>query len=177
MINVMVDLETYGSTPGCVIRSIGAVAFTLDGGPLIPDLYQNVTLASCLDAGLRVEAETEAWWRARPRVTREALEADAASLLGTLLRFTDWYRSVAASHLWCHGASFDVPVLACAYRAVRLSVPWDHRTVRDTRTLYDLVGFDPAMVARVGDAHNALADAIYQAECVVAALTKLRGAA
>lgn len=70
MPHIMIDLETMGTRPGSAILSIGACSFDpnwLGGsdsdhepGEARRTFYQNITLASCLDAGLTIDAATEA---------------------------------------------------------------------------------------------------------------------
>ena len=59
--HVMLDLETFGTRPGSVLRSIGAVTFGLRAG-LGEEFYRNIDKQSQLELGLTVDAQTEAWW-------------------------------------------------------------------------------------------------------------------
>lgn len=77
--------------------------------------------------------------------------------------------------LWSHGPAFDPPILAAAYDAVQLPIPWNYRAPRDTRTAFDLAGIDDdgdgsyrtwLTQFNTGTAHNALDDAIAQAKAV-----------
>ena len=77
--------------------------------------------------------------------------------------------------LWSHGAAFDSPILAAAYAACGLPVPWHYRAPRDTRTLFDIAGIDDHSAwlnqhpGPLGVAHHALDDSICQARAVCAA--------
>ena len=60
-----------------------------------------------------------------------------------------------------NGADFDLPILAAAYAAVGLSVPWKPYNGRCYRTLKNLAPV--VKLARPGTHHNALDDARTQA--------------
>lgn len=170
----MLDLETMGTTPGCAILSIGAVGFT-DRGLFKGAEYsfkRNVTLSSCLDAGLRVDASTERWWSEQSAEARAALlDPEPVVLFNALSDFHVWYHTHKFEHIWSHGAAADIVWLEAAYRAAGLSLPWHYRDSRDTRTLWDL---DPGLERTVPTVeHCALQDAAAQAEDVVKVLRVL----
>jgi hypothetical protein len=182
--HVMMDLETWGTRPGSALRSIGAVAFVPAGPDFGPDkpispgvgaglFYSNIDDQSCLDAGLTHDAETEAWWKRQSSEAQQALLTNAQPLSRVVQQFHAWFVSQNATHVWCHGANFDAPLWTEAARAVNFDVPWRYWNVRCTRTLYSVAGFDPRSIPRAGTHHNALDDAVYQAQCVQAAIAKL----
>jgi len=80
--------------------------------------------------------------------------------------------------LWAHGPTFDISILAAAYDACGLPIPWHYRAPRDTRTAFDMAGVDDhsAFMQRFnyGTAHNALDDSISQAKAVCAAFRRIR---
>jgi len=168
--DAMIDIETLGKKPGAAVLSIGAVMFGATG--LGEEFYSPVLLKSCTDVGLTIDPETVAWWMKQSEEARQAaFRADAPALPAVLLRFTDWFVAQQARYPWCHGATFDVPILDAAYEACGMPAPWKYYDVRDTRTLYDLVG---VKVDRSnGTHHNALDDARTQAEAAAAAFRRL----
>lgn len=168
--DAMIDIETLGKKPGAAVLSIGAVMFGATG--LGEAFYSPVLLQSCVAVGLKIDPETVAWWMKQSDEARDAaFRADAPALPVVLLRFTEWFVAQQARYPWCHGATFDVPILDAAYEACGLPAPWKFYDVRDTRTLYDLVG---VKVDRSnGTHHNALDDARAQAEAAAAAFRRL----
>jgi hypothetical protein len=170
-VDVMIDIETLGTTPGSAILSIGAVVFGPDG--LGDTFYAPILLQSCVAAGLTIDPNTIAWWMQQSDAARAAaFRPDADALAEVLEQFTCWFGLVDAERPWCHGATFDVPLLEVAYKACGLKAPWRFHAVRDTRTLYDLAG---VKVNRAqGTHHNALDDAMAQADAAVKALQILR---
>ena len=185
-VHVMLDLETYGLTPGSALRSIGAVAFDPDwattagsseGAAEFPsEFYANVDLASCLGDGLRVEAGTVDWWDRADEPARAALRENRKPIHVALLNFVGWYRSVGASVVWAKPLSFDVPLLEAAMRLAAVRPPWDRRAGRDVRTLLDAAGLRREDLPRFdGTPHHSLHDARHQARCVLMALDALKG--
>lgn len=170
--DVMIDIETLGTAPGCAILSIGAVMFGPSG--LGETFYATVLVQSCTDAGLVIDAGTVAWWMSQSDQARAAaFAADGLPLSAALNALSAWFLQQAAERPWCHGATFDIPVLEAAYKACRMLPPWRYWNVRDTRTLYDLAGVKVDRSA--GEHHNALDDAINQATAAAKALRILAG--
>jgi hypothetical protein len=150
--DVMVDIETLGTGPGCKVLTVGAVAFedprTLEGF----------------------------WDRQSPEVRAAAFDApDRLELPVALAVISDWFRGLAVDpgrvRVWCHGASFDIPILSAAYDACGMKAPWNFRMLRDTRTVYDLGSVEPDRSS--GTHHEALNDAVVQARAVCLAYEKL----
>jgi DNA polymerase III epsilon subunit-like protein len=166
-VDVMIDIETLGTTPGSAILSIGAVVFGPDG--LGDTFYAPILLQSCTAVDLTIDPNTIAWWMQQSDEARAAaFRTDADPIADVLEQFTCWYGLVGAERPWCHGATFDVPLLDAAYKACGMKAPWRFYDVRDTRTLYDLAGVK--VNRSTGTHHNALDDATAQAEAAARAM-------
>lgn len=173
--HVMVDLETWGTSPGCAIRSIGAVVFDPHSEFVGEHFYCNVDRHSCEIMGLDFDPATIEWWANQSQDARDALDVNPHDVRHALKSFADWFKDrVWASHIWCNGANFDEPILVNLLKRFSIPVPWKYWAVRDTRTIWDAGGIDPRRVIRDGTAHNALADARHQARCVQMAYQTLR---
>jgi hypothetical protein len=175
----MMDLETYGLTPGCVVRSVGATTFTLEGDHEPKTFYANISATSCLFARLHIEQGTHEWWAGQSAEAQESLKRDQRPLRDVVKDFNAWVVSgcglrEATVRVWSQGSNFDVVLWEAAARAVGVAVPWRFYNCRDTRTLYELAGFDPWSIKRAGTYHNALDDARHQVECCRAAWEKLK---
>jgi exodeoxyribonuclease VIII len=72
-------------------------------------------------------------------------------------------------YVWSHGSNFDIVILENAYKAIGQAAWWKYSNVRDTRTLFDLA--EHKYVSKGG--HDALDDAMRQAEAVAYAYNKL----
>lgn len=175
----MLDLETYGTAPGCAIRSIGAVVFSLGQEDAQGErtFYANISARSCLWARLHIEQGTDEWWEQQSAEAQASLKVDQRPLAAVARDFDAWCAGCGSApnlRLWCQGANFDAVLWEAASRAVGLPVPWKFYNVRDTRTLYELADFDPRSLPRAGTYHNALDDARHQAACCRAAWAKLK---
>lgn len=169
--HLMLDLETLGTSAGSAIRSVGAAAFELYGRGTGETFYRNVDHMSCWVAGLRAEPATVAWWKKQSGEARAKLVEDQRQLRDVVSDFNAWVQNLRPEAVWCHGAGFDTTIWEAAARAVGSPVPWKFWTVRCTRTLFDIAGFDFKAQPRDDKnvAHSALDDAVHQAHCVQAA--------
>jgi hypothetical protein len=166
MRHVMLDLETWGLTPGCAIRSIGAVGFDPYTDQTFGSLYYNIQDESCFEVGLQKDQSTTEWWSKQHIDAQKVLLLDPIPLMVALKSFSLWYVDYQYEAIWSHGEAFDLPVLEAAYRAVHITPAWDYRVGRDTRTLYMLADFDVRSIPFKGQPHNALHDARQQTLCV-----------
>lgn len=196
-IHISLDLETWGTTPGSDIRSIGACVFDPATGAVgagfepeknflpipfyiatdNPIIYSyDRTLDGKRAYPLTRDPRTVQWWSEQSEEARAAF-ADPVDLRDALVRFGQWLRDISgptppefALRIWSHGAAFDPPILAAAYAACGLPVPWHYRAPRDTRTAFDMAGVDDHSAFlngfATGTVHHALDDAICQAKAV-----------
>ena len=165
--DIMVDLETLGSGPGCAILSIGAVAFDPDSGLIGAEFHTLVSTASCRELGLREEGDTVEWWSKQSAEAQTILTAAATcdvTLEQALSRFATFLRSHGGAprvRVWGNGADFDNAILADLYRRSGQLPPWRFWNSRCFRTFKALrKGLEPD---RRGTHHNALDDARHQA--------------
>lgn len=163
MRNIMLDIETLGTQPGCVVLSIGAVEF--DNSGILATFHAHIDVASSHKAGLTVDPSTMMWWLGQSKEAQDAiLQPDTVSLQDALAALTDTFEW-GNTRLWANGASFDFPILEAAHSAVGVPVPWQFWNLMDYRTLKNLV--DKKVYAQLhvkpDIAHDALADAKSQA--------------
>lgn len=189
MKHVMLDLETWGTEPGCDLRSIGAVQFNPDNGwiDFETSFYRAVDNPECVEAAfydnaadhwdetslcfrrypLQRDPKTVEWWNDQSEAARSAFGV-RIDLAEGLELFSSWYAAVGAAEevtLWCNGPHFDEVILKAAYKACEMKHPWHYRAPRDFRT--EMEGAGNPQIAAHGTAHDALDDAIYQALCVI----------
>jgi hypothetical protein len=157
----MVDLETTGTKAGCGVLAIGACS--LDG---THTFYEKIDHLSCLSAGLVDDPSTLKWWSKQEILAREEAFSGTKNLVMVLGQFADFLRSLPSPKktifVWGNGADFDLPILAAAYQAVGMEVPWEPFNGRCYRTLKNLYKSIP-MRKFEGLKHSALADARNQA--------------
>src|SRR5688572_29962905 len=101
--DVMLDLETLGTRPGCAILSIGAVAFDRHTGALGPEFYMVVNRKSCEAKGLTQDQSTLDWWSRQSAEAKKVLaEAENApnGLGGALVQFTAYLQKFGKRDLF-----------------------------------------------------------------------------
>lgn len=167
--HVMLDLETWGTSPYSTIIAIGACEFdpyTDDPTKIIMDRFE-VAIAP-VDAGLRVDAQTLMWWMAVERDPARVawLKMPKVPLLVALDGFGDWLRPLSDGdnytvRIWGNGAGFDNALLRQAYEVSSREVPWSFRHDRCFRTLRAMLTIEEGQY--LGTQHTALADAENQA--------------
>ena len=174
--NVMVDLETLGRRAGCVVLSIGAVAFGPQG--LGKEMYCVVSTDSCTAAGLHIDPDTLKWWEGKEEAARAVLTLakekpegvlDLAPAMQQLTEFLCSF-GIKRVKVWGNGSDFDNAILANCYAAAGQDMPWEFWNNRCYRTLKSLK--PQIKMARQGTYHNALDDAKSQA---LHAIELLRG--
>lgn len=170
MRDVMVDLETLGTVPGCVILSIGAVAF--DEERLDEQGFNIVVFRpSCEECFLSVSADTLAWWERQSEDARYVLErsvdpAQSVPLPTALGRLNDYLGRFGGAgrdgvRLWGNGSDFDNALLSVAYDAAKVAAGWKFWNNRCYRTLKNLA--PDIKMEREGTYHDAYDDACNQA--------------
>lgn len=178
--HAMADLETWGRVPGADLRSIGAVMFDPHSGDLGEEFYIAVDGGEAY--GLHRDPDTVDWWGYQSVEAQSAFD-NPVDLKEGLQRFSDWYVGqnltmyadpVRYTRFWAHGPHFDEQILAAAFRAVGLPVPWNYRAPRDLRTILEAAGLDPKNdIPNFGTEHNALDDSKAQALGVIKAFNIL----
>jgi DNA polymerase III epsilon subunit-like protein len=165
---VMVDIETLGLERGAAILSIGAVRF---GPGRLGDQYEGyISLSSCQEAGLKIDADTLEWWLDQDEEARKQL-TKGIDIREVLRSFSEWYGD--ADEVWANSPSFDCELLEHAFDAVGMEAPWEFYEERDYRTVKSLsVAPD---TDHKGVEHDALDDAKHQAYVAAAALSHLDG--
>lgn len=171
-VDVMIDLETLGTKPGCVILSIGATTFGAPLGESRATFYSTAQFRT--QHNLIAEESTLDWWDKQDPITKKEAFSGTKHLSMVLDEFALYLGQLGKPpRVWGNAASFDISILEAAYIAYKLDVPWKYYNVMCFRTLKNLFPQIPVPPERA-DAHHALADAIYQAAHAEAILEKLR---
>lgn len=179
-VNIMVDVETLGLTPGSVILSIGACVFDPYGTRGIGETFQkNICIDSAQRAGLTINGKTVVWWLGQSLQARSAMTADDDMLGNVLSDFSEWWTDQTTGQgpglIWAWGANFDPGMLEAAYLAAGLHAPWRYDSVRCARTICRMAGIDHKGEWSEPDdvPHVALSDAKVQARMVTAAMRQI----
>jgi hypothetical protein len=166
--HIMIDLETMGTRPNAPIISIGAVAFNAMG-VTEQTFYRNVQLKSAVDSGAVIDPSTVMWWLRQDKAAQAAFEEgqyNSVFLTQALFdfgRFAGTYGD-SLKGVWGNGASFDNVLMHES--GARCGVPtWPFWKDRCYRTIKSC--FPDVRLKRSGTHHNALDDAISQAQHLV----------
>jgi hypothetical protein len=176
-IDIMVDIETLGVSPGCKILEIAAIPF---GGALKEPLHSDIThiypshyfnerISRLKQAGLHEESKTLDWWHNQDKEIQERVFNGIKSLTAVLREFSEFIEivsidcnvRVADIRLWGNSAAFDLGILKEAYVLARLPIPWNHSKEMCFRTLKNL--YPNISHTFVGNKHMAYDDAYNQA--------------
>lgn len=173
----IIDLETLGKRPGCIIATLAAVEIDIERrSPAVSQFYRRISHVSAMKAGLTIDPETYGWWMGQPRQPFDeifSVDEERHPLRDVLEAFADHIGPDAI--LYGNGPSFDLGILAAAYDAVALPVPWHYRQERCLRT-------EKAAILRAGGKwervknpilHHAAYDAVCEAQEFINALNTL----
>lgn len=183
MKRVMIDIETLGKNPGCVILSIGAVQFGT--GRKGEWFYEKISIDDCTRNGLTIDESTLRWWGDQSAEARREAFSGKQLLNSALFNLSAWIGDGA--QVWGNGAAFDMGILRAAYIRFGVNDPWKYSGERCFRTLRDLCPLGMCMdlpdePLPLVDApswykpdgvvlHNALYDAALQSQKAVHMLT------
>lgn len=175
----MLDLETLGTTPNSVVLSAGAVYFTKEQG-IIKESYSVFSVKKQLKMGRVMDTDTLQWWMKQSpearKVLDEAFESrEPHNLANQIMRDLadlkndkqlDDFKNLK---IWGNGANFDVVLAESFFLYEYDSIPWKFWNVNCFRMFNKLTKCRDK-VKREGVHHNALDDARYQAQCVLAVI-------
>lgn len=178
-INIMMDIETTGVRPGCRVLSIGLVEFdekgTIDSLLVHPKLSDQVGVD---------DGKTMGWWDiqsaeaksvfADNHILGESVEYVYKRIKTFIDDLVDARKSLSQGLekvdvcIWGNGATFDNSIVQHMFYAKGLPIPWNTFGDRCYRTAINMLG-RPSL-QRQGVHHNALDDAMYQANCLIKAI-------
>lgn len=166
--DLMVDTETLGLPPTGALVAIGAVWFDLHTCTLGPTFSRTINLVSSVAGGGTMSAGTVLWWLRQGDEARKAVAYGGEPLEVVLHDFSAWIKEtcrVEDVRPWFNSPVFDGAIVSGAYKRAGIPQPWRWSNERDFRTVRALnpqVEYDTDK--KGSGAHNALADAIFQAE-------------
>lgn len=181
MRDIMIDLETLGTTPDAVVLSLGAVVFDPYSSVQGPTFYVEFTnfLERQTDQGRTINPNTVLWWMQQNQGAREVFqprETDVTrcSPLFGASAFSAFVKENGCDRVWAKDPDFDVVILRSFFNSINRgeAFPFKYNAGRSVRTVMDM----PFAKHRASPAvaHNALADAIQQATDIQGAFACLR---
>ena len=184
MIDIIIDIETLGTRPGCPVIEIGACAMDPDSGFIVGNFSRRVCSGYSFENvkevalgityyGWKIERKTAEWWMSEPeraetlrKIMATPFVADNAD---ALVAFIDWLHGMtddaAGVRVWGNGPTFDLTILSETLLDADIEVPWHHTWERCVRTALEMAGYERGSVAweEPGPRHRALNDARHEA--------------
>ena len=128
-LDVMLDLETLGTSAGSIVLSVAFKTFSLDDSiPLtIITHHQHVSIISSLLMHMTSDFNTEEWWNRQSEEARQRIQdgqkesVDIASEMILVYELFKQWNENYDLHIWGRGvANFDLPILDEAMRRRRM---------------------------------------------------------
>lgn len=165
MRHMVIDLETFDTRESALVLSLGAVVLdTADLSNLQHGWHWGLTHGDQEAKGRTISAATVKWWMRQDREAQEPVVNGPWQNTESVLReFAARYTEFECGAIWGYGADFDCGILASLYDSFGIRRPWSFRDARCLRTLKNTFPSLPYS-DRSGVIHNALTDAIKQAE-------------
>lgn len=147
--DVMIDLETWGTRPTSKLRSIGAVWFDPNESNSFSELLQDAFYAN-VDCGLydygdtfTTDAATASWWD-RQTAAQAIFAAAEHRPLAADNAITWLFDELGATwrnlnHVWANSPTFDCAMLRHHAAQFCYQVPWEYYQEMDVRTLRALL--------------------------------------
>lgn len=169
-VDLMIDMETLGTTRDAIILSVGILIFDRHTGEILEDVYYEFDVGSQIFNGRTIDARTVAWWRENnPQELRRLLTSRVDALSPSVLKdiLAKIRKDFRINKIWSRG-SMDFLLLESIVGTEKLP----YFLAADIRTL-DVFGL------RMGkNNHNALDDCKVQLKYLLEVLkvwnTKVR---
>ncbi len=158
MNHVMIDIETLAQTPDAHILSVAARAFNPRRGTVDREGF-SLCVGEAGQEGRNISRGTVGWWLRQSEEARKEAFKGMLSLPEVLGKLSEYMGRFQLQGVWACGPSFDLVILAHAYREAGRKQPWFISQERDVRTLRSLV---PPLVERATVTHFAHEDVLRQ---------------
>lgn len=166
---LQVDIEGLAITPNAAVLSIGLALFSTTG--ITRSAHFLLDLEDQEKLGRHSGAGTVLFWMAQEEARKRLIDKKqpkyTASEAHTLLR--EW--SQGDVPVWACGPDYDFTILKSLMQSIGKELPWKYWMQRDFRTIKALA---PALDIPKTNAHDAEADAIWQAEYLIALNKKMQ---
>lgn len=177
--DIMVDIETLGTSSDSTIFQIAAISFDITTGNIHSKFNLIANIAE--DESLNVDGSTLKWWlNTDKELLTILLNKGVGSSKFLLNEFYKWLTneisSVKHTYLWGNGILFDNKMIQHQFNNIGLDYPIYYRNDRDVRTIVELTSHklgitEDELKEKYSDdsliEHDAYDDCIYQIKLVV----------
>ena len=174
--DIVIDLETLGTSSNAAILSIGAVMVDRVRGKIEGSFYAALDIDEVLRTGGVCDGSTIQWWMKQGDAAKSVFGHQTAPVQHALVTLADWMLldddGVPPKDIkvWGNGDTFDNVILSNMFTRMGLKTPWHYWNNRDLRTAVDISGVDKKAIPFDGTQHNALEDAKHQAKILLRCL-------
>ena len=167
--HAMIDIETLGTGPNCVVLTVGAVKFDpWSGTEPHSGFFERLDVDDQVHMGRVISDSTLQWWAKQDEHIRQEALGDEGriSIIQFCKKLNKWL--VGCNNIWCQGPQFDMVILENMYEQFGHHTNWAYWQICDSRTLFNLMPGDPRknLDGDQADHHSALAVAYVQAVAV-----------
>ena len=160
--NAMVDLETMGTGGNAAIVAVGMVKFDKSG--IGETYYAKLDLKEVCSYGMEIDPDTVLWWLKQSDEARaELTDGNTLPLLEMMDEIETFLGDDAV--VWGNGSDFDNVILGNVWKSLGKEVPWKYWNSQCYKTIKNT--YRDVKMKRTGTHHNALHDAISQAEHLI----------
>lgn len=164
--HAMIDIETLGTEPDCVVLSVGAVKFNpFNSQEPHSRILWRPSADEQINAERSVLESTLEWWAKQDAHVRDATftEEGRISVSEFASELNKWLTGV--DKIWCQGPQFDMVILENLFKQFDHHRNWAFWQVQDCRTIFNMMPVDPRKAIQQ-NLHSADDDAFWQAVCV-----------
>lgn len=161
--NYMIDIETFGTAPSTVVTAVGIVVFNKER--ILDTLTVHLDIKEQIEAQRQIDGSTILWWLRQSKEAQNALlsgQSIAKSVMAGLKEIEDLFKTYSPGGVWGNASTFDNVIVSDLFRQARRKQPWDFWNDRCYRTMKNV--YPDVKIKTVGVKHDALSDAISQAE-------------
>ena len=168
MKDCMIDLETLGTSPKTPVISLGAVFFDIETKKLGPTFYLPCDVSEQIERGRKPTGDTIKWWLGQSDAAKKVFHEQAKPMKEVLGLFVQWYKAnyPKGAYVWGNGSTFDISIMEDLFRDYGMPLPWGYNKAMDLRT-FKRFKAGGEQVKKSGVNHNALDDAISQAQYIL----------
>lgn len=168
MRNIMLDLETMGTSNDALITTINAVQFDLETGETFKEFEIGIDWEEQIRQGAKIDASTVKWWLSQSKEAQNTMmRLDQVSVVNALIAFNNWIDDNFPNNgkkitLWGNGSSFDNVILRNLYARHNIEFVLPYWCDADVRTLVELKQIDTRNFKFQGIKHRGIDDCKHQ---------------
>jgi exodeoxyribonuclease VIII len=175
MKNVMIDIETLGTTPNSCILQVAAVMWD-NFGRIDEGISFDLSVTEQVNLGRKIDSRTVSWWmdgKVSPEVRQSVLgRSETLRFHDGMEKLNDYigsaYGDKGGINVWANPPQFDISIIRSAMESCSIIPVWQHWEERDLRTLRNVCKECNITFEKKNESHHsALSDAKHQAEEVI----------